>query len=63
MGGTSWLYLASEPFEKLGFLDLPTQPMPHLTETIQHGVFSYLWAPLTLFGVMGLAMWKLNRGR
>ena len=61
VGGTSWLYLASEPFQKLGFLDLPTQPMPHLTETIQHGVFSYLWAPLTLFGVMGLAMWKLNR--
>jgi len=63
VGGTSWLYLASEPFEKLGFLELPTRPMPHLTETIQHGVFSYLWAPLTLFGILGLAMWKWNRGQ
>jgi ferredoxin len=60
-GGTSWLYLAGEPFHKLGFLKLPTRPMPHLTETIQHGVFAYLWAPLTLFGALGAAMWTFNR--
>lgn len=61
VGGTSWLYLAGEPFEKLGFLKLPDQPVPHLTETIQHGVFSYLWAPLALFGLLGAAMWGFNR--
>ncbi|MFH1033278.1 MAG: hydrogenase 2 operon protein HybA [Pseudomonadota bacterium] len=55
-GGTSWLYLSSEPFAKLGFQSLPTQAMPHLTETIQHGVFAYLWAPLTLFGILGGVM-------
>lgn len=63
VGGTSWLYISKEPFEKLGFLDLPEEPTPHLTETIQHGIFSYLWAPLTLFGLLGGAMWGLNRGQ
>jgi Fe-S-cluster-containing dehydrogenase component len=60
-GGTSWLYLAGSPFPRLGFLNLPARPMPHLTETIQHGVFSYLWAPLALFALLGGAMWKFNR--
>lgn len=60
-GGTCWLYLAREPFTKLGFLSLPSRPMPHLTETIQHGIFAYLWAPLSLFGILGAAMWKFNR--
>jgi hypothetical protein len=61
VGGTSWLYLTGEPFEKLGFLNLPSEPMPHLTETIQHGLFSYLWSPLLLFGVLGAGMWKFNK--
>jgi hypothetical protein len=63
VGGTSWLYISGEPFEKLGFLDLPTTPMPHLAETIQHGIFSHMWAPLTLFAILGGAMWRLNRGQ
>lgn len=60
-GGTSWLYLSSQPFARLGFQTLPDQPMPHLTETIQHGVFAYLWAPLTLFGILGGVMALLGR--
>ncbi|MFZ5584363.1 MAG: hydrogenase 2 operon protein HybA [Thermodesulfobacteriota bacterium] len=55
-GGASWLYISSEPFTRLGFQKLPDQPMPQLTETIQHGVFAYLWAPLALFGVLGGVM-------
>jgi Fe-S-cluster-containing dehydrogenase component len=61
VGGTSWLYLSREPFEKLGFLTLPTHSMPHLAETVQHGIFAYLWAPLTLFGVLTGAMAIWNR--
>ncbi len=61
VGGTSWLYLSREPFEKLAFQDLPSHPMPHLTETIQHSIFSYLWAPLTLFGLLTAAMAAYNR--
>ena len=61
VGGTSWLYISGVPFEKLSFLELPTRPIPHLAETIQHGLFSYLWAPLTLSGVLGGFMWTFNR--
>ena len=61
VGGTSWLYISGEPFEKLGFLELPRQPIPHLTETIQHSVLNYLWAPLALYFLLGGFMWSLNR--
>ncbi|MBU1157262.1 MAG: 4Fe-4S dicluster domain-containing protein, partial [Proteobacteria bacterium] len=63
VGGTSWLYISREPFAKVGFLKLPSQPMPHLTETIQHGIFSYMWAPLSLFALLGGAMAVFNRKR
>ena len=61
VGGTSWLYISGEPFEKLGFLDLPGRPIPHLSETIQHGIFTYMWSPLSLFAVLGGIMWNINR--
>lgn len=65
VGGTSWLYLASETFETIGFPKLgPTAP-PRLTEAIQHGLFQYFAAPLILFatlgGVMGLTGFLQNR--
>ncbi len=57
VGGTSWMYLSSVPFEKLGFNKLPETPMPRLAETIQHSLFSYLWSPIVLFGMLGGVMW------
>ncbi len=57
MGGTSWLYISGEPFDKLGFQKLPEKPVGQLTESIQHGLFRYFWAPATLFGLLGGAMW------
>ncbi|BBO91925.1 hydrogenase 2 operon protein HybA [Desulfosarcina ovata] len=57
VGGTSWMYLSGVPFEKLGFNSLPETPMPRLAETIQHSLFSYLWSPIVLFGMLGGVMW------
>ena len=57
MGGTSWLYLASEPFETIGFPKLGTKAPPRLTETIQHGLFQYFAAPIILYAVLGGIMW------
>ncbi len=57
VGGTSWLYISGVPFEKLGFNSLPDKPMPKLAETIQHSLFSYLWSPILLFGMLGGIMW------
>ena len=59
-GGTSWLYLAGEPFEKLGFWEVPDDPLPKRTESIQHAMFSYLWSPALLFGGLAVSMKMLN---
>jgi formate dehydrogenase iron-sulfur subunit len=65
VGGTSWLYLASEPFESIGFPKLGAAAPPRLTEAIQHGLFQSFAAPLILFaalgGVMGVTGYLKNR--
>ncbi len=61
VGGTSWLYISREPFEKLGFLTLPSRPVPQTAESIQHGIFKYFWAPLTLYGLLGAVMFSAHR--
>jgi len=57
VGGTSWLYLSGVPFEQLGFLSLPPDAAPRLTEGIQHGVFKYFVPPIAWCGLLGMAMW------
>lgn len=61
VGGTSWMYLSAIPFEKLGFIQVPDQPTPKLAERIQHTLFSYLWSPIVLFGLLGGIMWTSKR--
>jgi len=57
VGGTSWLYLASEPFASIGFPKLGTKAPPRLTEAIQHGLFQYFAAPIGLYALLGGIMW------
>ncbi len=57
VGGTSWLYLASEPFENIGFPKLGTKAPPRVTETIQHTLFQYFAAPIILYATLGGIMW------
>jgi hypothetical protein len=57
VGGTSWMYLSSEPFENIGFPALGTKAPPRLTESIQHGLFQYFAAPVILYAVLGGIMW------
>jgi len=61
VGGTSWIYIFGVPFDKLGFINVPDQPTPKLSETIQHTLFSYLWSPIVLFGLLGGIMWTSNK--
>jgi formate dehydrogenase iron-sulfur subunit len=61
VGGTSWMYLSSVPFEAVNLPLLPDTPSPKLSETIQHSLFSYLWSPVLLFGVLGACMARFNR--
>jgi Fe-S-cluster-containing dehydrogenase component len=60
-GGTCWMYVSGERFSKLGFAQVSTQPVPKLTETIQHSLFSYLWSPILLFGILGGIMAYTSR--
>jgi hypothetical protein len=53
VGGTSWMYLASKPFEDLGFPKLGSKAPPRLTEAIQHGVFYGFIPPVLLFIILG----------
>jgi hypothetical protein len=57
VGGTSWLYLASEPFETIGFPKLGDKAPPRLTEAIQHSLFQYFAAPIGLYALLGGIMW------
>jgi len=56
VGGTSWLYLASEPFETIGFPKLSHEAPPRLTEMIQHSLFQYFAAPVILYTFLGGVM-------
>jgi len=57
VGGTTWLYIASDPFETIGFPRLGEAAPPRLTEAIQHCLFQYMAAPVGLYVVLGSIMW------
>jgi Fe-S-cluster-containing dehydrogenase component len=62
-GGTSWLYLSGVPFERVGFIQVPHRPLTQLAESIQSSLFSYMWSPIVLFGMLGGIMWGFrNKG-
>jgi Fe-S-cluster-containing dehydrogenase component len=56
-GGTSWLYLAQFPFDKLGYFPLGKEPVTHLTENVQHALFNDFMTPIALYGFLGALMW------
>jgi len=60
LGGTSWLYLSSVPFQHLGLPNFGYKPIPGYTEPIQHAVFKYFIPPFALYGLLGGFMWFLK---
>ncbi len=60
VGGTSWIYLASEPFKTIGFPELSHKAPPRLTEAIQHTLFQFFAAPIGLFAALGGVMYFSN---
>ena len=60
VGGTGWMYVSGVDFGKVGFQEMPEEPMPKESETIQSALFSYLWSPIALFGALGLVMKKTS---
>lgn len=60
VGGTSWLYLSSVPFEKIDFPVLGYHPAPGYTEPIQHAIFKWFLPPMGLYATLGGIMWYLR---
>jgi formate dehydrogenase beta subunit len=60
-GGTQVLYLSALPFDRLGLPALGDAPAPELARSIQHGVYRGFVAPVALYGVLGLVMWRNRR--
>ena len=60
VGGTSWLYLASVPFEKIGFdMNLGITPYPELTR----GFLSAVPLVLTLWPVFFTGVYLFSKRR
>jgi len=62
-GGTQVLYLAPSgvQFASLGLPDLGTKSIPHLPESIQHAVYKGFIAPIALYGVLAVSVWRNHR--
>jgi Fe-S-cluster-containing dehydrogenase component len=63
MGGTSWLYLASVPFQEIDLPRLGYHPAPGYTEPIQHAIFKWFLPPLGLYAALGGIWWYLANRR
>ena len=62
-GGTQVLYLsrAEDSFAKLGLPDLGDEAVPHLSESIQHGVYQGMLTPAVLYAGLGALIWRNRR--
>ena len=60
VGGTSWLYLSSLPFDKIDLPKLGYTSLPSYTEPIQHAIFKHFIPPLAWYGLLGGFMWFLR---
>jgi Fe-S-cluster-containing dehydrogenase component len=62
-GGTQVLYLSHVPFQDLGLPKLSGEPVPHVSETLQHGIYQGMIAPAALFVLLGGAVWRARRSQ
>jgi len=61
VGGTQVLYLSHFEFEKLGFRFQQDESVPHLQQSVNHGVYKGFIGPVALYALLGAVMFR-NRG-
>ena len=61
LGGTQVLYLSHVPFEKLGFRFQGEEAVPHVQQSVQHGVYQGFAAPVALYALLGAVMFRNRR--
>lgn len=62
-GGTQVLYVSHVPFEEIGLPDVGDQAVPHVSESIQHGIYQGFIAPAALFVILGGVVWRNKRAQ
>ena len=62
LGGTQVLYLSDIEFEKLGFRFKQEESVPHLQQTVSHGIYKGFVGPIALYGLLGAVLFR-NRGK
>jgi formate dehydrogenase beta subunit len=62
LGGTQVLYLSHVDFEKLGFRFKGQESVPHLQQSVQHGIYKGFAGPVALYALLGAVMFR-NRGK
>jgi Fe-S-cluster-containing dehydrogenase component len=61
LGGTQVLYLSHVDFEKIGFRFQQSESVPHLQQSVTHGVYKGFAAPVALYALLGAVIFR-NRG-
>ncbi len=61
VGGTSWVYIAKKDMPELGMPKLKHATAPGVSESIQHGIFSYFVPPIALYSLLGGMMWLTKK--
>lgn len=62
LGGTQVLYLSHVDFEKLGFRFKEQESVPHLQQSVQHGIYKGFAGPVALYALLGAVLFR-NRGK
>jgi formate dehydrogenase beta subunit len=58
LGGTQVLYLSHVEFEKLGFRFSQDESVPHLQQTVSHGIYKGFAGPVALYALLGAVMFR-----
>ena len=58
LGGTQVLYLSHVEFEKLGFRFKQDESVPHLQQSVSHGIYKGFAGPVALYALLGAVMFR-----
>jgi Fe-S-cluster-containing dehydrogenase component len=61
LGGTQVLYLSHVPFEDIGFDLDDEEAVPHLQQSVHHGIYQGFITPVVLYAILGGVMWRNKR--
>ena len=62
LGGTQVLYLSHVDFQKIGFRFQQSESVPHLQQSVTHGVYKGFAGPVALYALLGAVVFR-NRGK